>query len=81
VQDLRAAIRAAPSASPDGSPPSPAADRPPSGGSAVVLRAPAGVRAAADLWGPVPALGLMRAIKDQFDPEHRLAPGRFAGGI
>jgi glycolate oxidase FAD binding subunit len=53
----------------------------PSWASAVVLHAPAGVRAAVDLWGPVPALGLMRAVKDQFDPEHRMAPGRFAGGI
>ena len=31
--------------------------------------------------GPVPGLGLMRAIKDQFDPQHMMAPGRFAGGI
>jgi glycolate oxidase FAD binding subunit len=81
VQDLRTAIRAAPAASPGGSPPPSADDRPPSRGSAVVLHAPAGVRSAADLWGPVPALGLMRAIKDQFDPGHRMAPGRFAGGI
>jgi glycolate oxidase FAD binding subunit len=80
VLDLRTAIRAS-SASPGASPPSSAADRPPSRGSVVVLHAPAGVRAAADLWGPVPALSLMRAIKDQFDPEHRMAPGRFAGGI
>jgi glycolate oxidase FAD binding subunit len=49
--------------------------------SAVVLHAPADVGAAVDLWGPVPALSLMRAVKDQFDPEHRMAPGRFAGGI
>lgn len=54
---------------------------PPSRGSVVVLHAPAQVRAALDLWGPVPGLGLMRAVKDQFDPEHRMAPGRFAGGI
>ena len=54
---------------------------PPARASAVVLHAPAGVRAAVDLWGPVPSLGLMRAVKDQFDPEHRMAPGRFAGGI
>ena len=27
-------------------------------------------RAAVDLWGPVPSLPLMRAVKDQFDPEH-----------
>jgi glycolate oxidase FAD binding subunit len=39
------------------------------------------VGAAVDLWGPVPSLGLMRAVKAQFDPEHRMAPGRFAGGI
>jgi glycolate oxidase FAD binding subunit len=50
-------------------------------GSAVVLPAPAGVREVVDMWGPVPSLGLMRAVKDQFDPEHRMAPGRFAGGI
>ena len=50
-------------------------------GSVVVLHAPAEVRAVVDLWGPVPALGLMRAVKDQFDPDHRMAPGRFAGGI
>jgi glycolate oxidase FAD binding subunit len=36
---------------------------------------------AVDVWGPVPSLGLMRAVKDQFDPEHRMAPGRFVGGI
>jgi glycolate oxidase FAD binding subunit len=49
--------------------------------SAVVLHAPAAVAAAVDLWGPVPSAGLMRSVKDQFDPDHRMAPGRFAGGI
>jgi glycolate oxidase FAD binding subunit len=49
--------------------------------SAVVLHAPAAVAAAVDVWGPVPSAGLMRSVKDQFDPEHRMAPGRFAGGI
>ena len=38
-------------------------------------------RQAVDVWGPVPALDLMRRVKDQFDPDHRLAPGRFVGGI
>jgi len=57
------------------------ADGPPAPASVVVLHAPADVCMAVDLWGPVPALGLMRAVKDQFDPEHRMAPGRFAGGI
>jgi glycolate oxidase FAD binding subunit len=47
----------------------------------VVLNAPVLVRGEVDMWGPVPAVELMRAVKDQFDPEHRLAPGRFVGGI
>lgn len=59
----------------------PAAALPPAVTSAVVLHAPPQVRGEADLWGPVPALSLMRAVKDQFDPDHRMAPGRFAGGI
>jgi glycolate oxidase FAD binding subunit len=49
--------------------------------SALVLHAPPVVRDAVDMWGPVPGVALMRAVKDQFDPEQRLAPGRFAGGI
>ena len=51
------------------------------GGSAVVVDAPAAVKSAVDVWGPIPALDLMRRVKDQFDPDHRLAPGRFVGGI
>jgi glycolate oxidase FAD binding subunit len=50
-------------------------------GSAVVLHAPPGLRDVLDMWGPVPSLSLMRAVKDQFDPEHRMAPGRFVGGM
>jgi glycolate oxidase FAD binding subunit len=50
-------------------------------GSAVVRYAPQDVRGEIDLWGPVPALALMRRVKDQFDPDHRLSPGRFVGGI
>jgi glycolate oxidase FAD binding subunit len=50
-------------------------------GAAVVVDAPSEVKQAVDVWGPVPALELMRRVKDQFDPEHRLAPGRFVGGI
>jgi len=54
-------------------------------GSVVVVAAPAAVRAAlalaGGLFGQVPSLGLMRAVKDQFDPGHRMAPGRFPEGI
>lgn len=53
----------------------------PSTASAVVVSAPPDVRDAVDVWGPVPSLGLMQAVKDQFDPQRRMAPGRFAGGI
>jgi glycolate oxidase FAD binding subunit len=59
----------------------PAPDSPPTLASAVVVHAPPGVRDLVDPWGPVPSLPLMRAVKDQFDPGHRMAPGRFAGGI
>ncbi|GAB2745226.1 FAD-binding oxidoreductase [Salinifilum aidingensis] len=50
---------------------------------AVVLRAPREVRAAVDVWGPVePGLhALFARTKHYFDPDRRLAPGRFAGGI
>jgi glycolate oxidase FAD binding subunit len=53
----------------------------PATGSAVVLHAPADVREAVDMWGPVQSLELMRAVKSQFDPEDRMAPGRLPGGI
>ena len=59
----------------------PVPDGPPVLASAVVVHAPPAARDLMDLWGPVPALPLMRAVKDQFDPGHRMAPGRFAGGI
>lgn len=51
------------------------------GGSVIVLDAPRPIREAVDVWGPVPTLDLMRRVKDQFDPDHLLAPGRFVGGI
>jgi glycolate oxidase FAD binding subunit len=34
-----------------------------------------------DVWGPVPALVVMRRLKDQFDPRGTLNPGRYVGGI
>ncbi|WP_448641407.1 FAD-binding oxidoreductase [Geodermatophilus sp. URMC 63] len=51
------------------------------GGALVVLDAAPEVAAAVDTWGPIPALDLMRRVKERFDPERRLAPGRFVGGI
>lgn len=50
-------------------------------GSCIVLTAPAEVRAAVDVWGEVEGLGLLRQVKHRFDPEGRLAPGRFIGGL
>ena len=50
-------------------------------GSVVVLAAPFPVRSDVDSWGPVPGLSLMRRVKEQFDPDALLAPGRFVGGI
>ncbi|HKB29828.1 MAG TPA: FAD-binding oxidoreductase [Streptosporangiaceae bacterium] len=51
------------------------------GASVTVVRAPAEIRSAVDVWGPVNAAEVMRAVKDQFDPDHVMSPGRFAGGI
>jgi glycolate oxidase FAD binding subunit len=52
------------------------------GAGAVVEHAPAGVKAALDVWGDVgPALGVMRALKAELDPRGVLNPGRFVGGI
>jgi glycolate oxidase FAD binding subunit len=45
-------------------------------GSVVVLAAPEPVT---DVYGPVPGAALMGAVKDQFDPGHRMFPGRLAG--
>ena len=51
-------------------------------GSLVLCEAPASVRAQVDSWGPPPpAIALMRRLKAELDPEGRLAPGRFVGGI
>ena len=52
------------------------------GGSLVLLRWPGGVKRDLDAWGDVgDALPLMRRIKDQFDSNGTLNPGRFVGGI
>ena len=46
----------------------------------VVLTAPEAVLAAAADRATIPGLALMRAVKDQFDPDHRMFPGRLAEG-
>jgi glycolate oxidase FAD binding subunit len=48
---------------------------------AVVVYAPDEVRKLTDTHGPVPSPALMRAVKDEFDPEHRMAPGRLADAL
>jgi glycolate oxidase FAD binding subunit len=48
-------------------------------GSVVVLAAPPPVLAIAGVYGQVPGAALMGAVKDQFDPDHRMFPGRLAG--
>ena len=54
-------------------------------GGVLVLTAPSPVRAALDdyggMTGPVPSLRLMRAVRDQFDPDHRMSPGRFPSEV
>jgi len=43
---------------------------------------PAALKERVDPWGPaIPGLDLMRGIKDTLDPQRRLSPGRFVGGI
>ncbi|MCW2742802.1 MAG: linked oxidase domain protein [Blastococcus sp.] len=54
----------------------------PHDGTAVVLRAPDAVRDQLDHWGPVgDALELMQRVKERFDPDRRMSPGRFVGGL
>jgi glycolate oxidase FAD binding subunit len=50
-------------------------------GSVVVVEAPAEAKRDVDVWGPVRGLPVMRRIKEQFDPDGRMSPGRFVGGI
>jgi len=51
------------------------------GGSLVIEAAPAELRAV-DPWGPPPAgFPIMQRLKRRFDPEGRLNPGRFVGGL
>ncbi len=53
------------------------------GSGRVVMHAmPDAARGTVDAWGPPPpSFGLMRALKDRFDPHGLCNPGRFVGGI
>ena len=52
------------------------------GGDAIVEACPPAVKELIDVWGPAPSgMGIMRRIKQQFDPNNVLNPGRFIGGL
>ena len=52
------------------------------GGRLTLQAAPLSIRERVEFWGATPsALPLMRDLKQRLDPERRLAPGRFVGGI
>ncbi len=52
------------------------------GGTLVVQDMPEEWHGKIDAWGtPPPAFKLMRALKERFDPDCRLNPGRFVGGL
>jgi glycolate oxidase FAD binding subunit len=50
-------------------------------GSVVVTEAPFQIARQLDVWGPVPALSVMRNLKARFDPHGTINPGRFVGGL
>jgi glycolate oxidase FAD binding subunit len=53
------------------------------GTTVTIERGPRELRAAVDPWPAVapPALDLMRALREEFDPRRILNPGRFVGGL
>ncbi len=52
------------------------------GGSLVLEAAPQPIRDAVGEWGsPPPAFAIMQRLKERFDPQQRLNPGRFVGGL
>jgi anthranilate/para-aminobenzoate synthase component I len=51
-------------------------------GTRIVSQCPVAMKEDLDVWGTVKdALPLMQRIKQKFDPEQTLNPGRFVGGI
>ena len=52
------------------------------GGTAVVTHAPTRIKESLDVWGEsTSAIDTMRNLKQQYDPNRLLNPGRFMGGI
>jgi glycolate oxidase FAD binding subunit len=52
------------------------------GGSLLLEAAPPSIRGRFDAFGPLPsAFAVMRELKQRFDPDGRLNPGRFVGGL
>jgi len=53
------------------------------GGHATLIRAPAAVRAAVDVFQPeeAPVRALSRRVKESFDPKGVLNPGRMWAGV
>ncbi len=52
-------------------------------GSLVVVDAPPALAARVDVWGSLPrqTFEVMRRLKERFDPNYTLNPGRFVGGL
>lgn len=52
------------------------------GGAAVVRRRAPGLDDPDDIWGDPPSsVEIMRSVKQALDPQRRMAPGRFVGGL
>ena len=52
------------------------------GGTLILQAAPSAIRERLDVWGPPPpSLSLLQSVKNRLDPQARLSPGRFVGGI
>lgn len=50
-------------------------------GHLVVTQASPTLARTVDVWGPIPALEMMRRLKARFDPNYIMNPGRFVGGL
>ena len=52
------------------------------GGSVVVQKCPTALKDRVDVWGGEPSgIGVMRRLKEQYDPNNIMNPGRFVGRI